>query len=32
MYAILLANAATPLIERYTQPVPFGGAPREKPQ
>lgn len=26
MYAILLANAATPLIERYTQPLPFGGA------
>ncbi|GAB1394392.1 RnfABCDGE type electron transport complex subunit D [Rhodocyclaceae bacterium] len=24
MYAILLANAATPLIERVTQPTPFG--------
>jgi electron transport complex protein RnfD len=24
MYAILLGNAATPLIERITQPVPFG--------
>lgn len=24
MYAILLANAATPLIERATQPTPFG--------
>ncbi len=24
MYAILLANAATPLIERITQPTPFG--------
>ncbi|GAB4170758.1 MAG: RnfABCDGE type electron transport complex subunit D [Rhodocyclaceae bacterium] len=29
MYAILLGNAATPLIERYTQPTPYGkGAPR----
>jgi electron transport complex protein RnfD len=29
MYAILLGNAATPLIERVTQPTPFGkGAPR----
>lgn len=28
MYAILLGNAATPLIERYTQPTPYGkGAP-----
>ena len=25
MYAILLMNAATPHIERYTQPRPFGG-------
>lgn len=25
MYAILLMNAVTPLIERYTQPRPFGG-------
>ena len=24
MYAILLGNAATPLIERFTQPTPFG--------
>jgi electron transport complex protein RnfD len=24
MYAILLGNAATPLIERITQPTPFG--------
>jgi electron transport complex protein RnfD len=24
MYAILIANAATPLIERITQPTPFG--------
>jgi len=24
MYAILLGNAATPLIERITQPRPFG--------
>ena len=24
MYAILLGNAATPLIERITQPIPFG--------
>ena len=24
MYAILLANAATPLIEKITQPTPFG--------
>ncbi|MCB1891507.1 MAG: RnfABCDGE type electron transport complex subunit D, partial [Rhodocyclaceae bacterium] len=24
MYAILLANAATPLIEQITQPTPFG--------
>lgn len=29
MYAILIGNAATPLIERFTQPTPFGkGAPR----
>jgi electron transport complex protein RnfD len=29
MYAILIGNAATPLIERVTQPTPFGkGAPR----
>ncbi|PIX76350.1 MAG: electron transporter RnfD [Rhodocyclales bacterium CG_4_10_14_3_um_filter_68_10] len=29
MYAILIGNAATPLIERYTQPTPYGvGAPR----
>lgn len=29
MYAILLGNAATPLIEQVTQPTPFGkGAPR----
>ena len=35
MYAILIGNAATPLIERITQPVPFGkskvsGAPRRR--
>jgi electron transport complex protein RnfD len=24
MYAILIGNASTPLIERYTQPIPFG--------
>jgi electron transport complex protein RnfD len=24
MYAILIGNAATPLIERITQPTPFG--------
>jgi electron transport complex protein RnfD len=24
MYAILIANAASPLIEKITQPVPFG--------
>jgi len=24
MYAILLMNAATPLINRFVQPVPFG--------
>jgi electron transport complex protein RnfD len=24
MYAILIGNAASPLIERVTQPVPFG--------
>jgi len=24
MYAILLMNAATPLIDRYTQPTVFG--------
>lgn len=29
MYAILIGNAATPLIEKVTQPTPFGkGAPR----
>ena len=29
MYAILIGNAASPLIERYTQPTPYGkGAPR----
>ncbi len=31
MYAILLANAATPLIERYTQPLPFGAAAEKRP-
>lgn len=28
MYAILIANAATPLIERITQPTPFGKSAR----
>jgi Na+-translocating ferredoxin:NAD+ oxidoreductase subunit D len=29
MYAILIGNAATPLIEQFTQPTPFGkGAPK----
>jgi Na+-translocating ferredoxin:NAD+ oxidoreductase subunit D len=29
MYAILVGNAATPMIEQYTQPTPFGkGAPK----
>ncbi|MFW5925630.1 MAG: RnfABCDGE type electron transport complex subunit D [Myxococcota bacterium] len=27
MYGVLLMNAVTPLINRYTQPEPFGGAP-----
>lgn len=31
MYAILLGNAATPLIERYTQPRPFGARRRWRP-
>jgi Na+-translocating ferredoxin:NAD+ oxidoreductase RnfD subunit len=26
MYAILLMNAATPLLERFSQPRPFGHA------
>ena len=30
MYAILLGNAATPLIERITQPVPFGKSASKK--
>jgi electron transport complex protein RnfD len=30
MYAILLGNAATPLIERITQPTPFGKAAAQK--
>jgi Na+-translocating ferredoxin:NAD+ oxidoreductase RnfD subunit len=25
MFAILLMNAATPMIERWTRPTPFGG-------
>lgn len=27
MYAILIANAASPLLERFTQPTPFGKGP-----
>lgn len=30
MYAILIANAAAPLIERVTQPTPFGRGPSSK--
>jgi electron transport complex protein RnfD len=30
MYAILIGNAMTPLIERITQPVAFGTAPKKK--
>jgi electron transport complex protein RnfD len=30
MYAILIGNAATPMIERITQPVPFGAAVKRK--
>jgi electron transport complex protein RnfD len=31
MYAILLMNAATPLIDRYTQPRVFGHGLEKKP-
>jgi electron transport complex protein RnfD len=30
MYAILIGNAATPLIERITQPIAFGTSPKRK--
>ena len=31
MFAVLLMNAITPLINRWTVPVPFGGKPKPKP-
>jgi electron transport complex protein RnfD len=28
MFAILIMNSLTPLIERWTMPTPFGGRPK----
>jgi electron transport complex protein RnfD len=28
MFAILIMNSLTPLIERWTMPAPFGGRPK----